>query len=1383
MTNRPRIIYVVHDFLPEVTAGTELHTLWLAEELSKDYEIFLFTRTSDPSLEEYATRDEEFQGLRIRRVKFTNKEWVHPADFYLNLRIGEIFAKYINEIHPALIHIHHTVGLSATILELAAARGIPTILQLRDFHYMCHRVHLLDISGRLCNGPLEGVKCADCIQADSKPYIPKDLSSLYSRQIFEQAGVDRAEYMRTLLLLPDLIICPSEFLRMKFAEFGIPTSKIRVSPEGVRVLAVQSERHERENDRITFGFLGNIAYHKGLHVLIEAFANLDQSKAELKIYGGGDAALAEKLRAESQGLNVKFMSGYSHDQLPKILSNLDVIVHPSICHESYSMIIREALAAKVPVIVSDIPAQRDAVRDGIDGLHFHVGDSTDLSRKMNFLIENPSTLLELEANIPQVRTLSDQAREFAATYEEFIHNADRESSKREIQAKLKMIRERNASKPLLTHLSRLVEELRNRSIDQSRLESRVSELESRLSMLESEKQSLQSEVADRDSKLAKLESRVSELESRLSMLESEKQSLQSEISIIRSSLGYRFMRFYASVIDRMFPDGTRRGEFKKIVKASLHIIIEQGFGSFRKQAMEKIRRREFRILEPPTVFPSHLDPYLQWLERDRITKRVLTLMKSHIESFSLKPKFSILMPVFNPPVKFLRDAIDSVLAQVYPRYELCICDNASNAEVKSLLRSYEKADSRIKVCTNLTNLGISEGLNEAFKIATGEFIGLLDHDDVLDRAALYYAAKTLNDNPQLDVIYTDRDHIDENGLRRDPYFKPDWSPHTILSHNYVIHFLVVRASLLKDVGGFRKEFDGSQDYDLILRLSEKTTRIAHIPRVLYSWRRHRGSSSVTPRMIAYENAQKAISEAVLRRGCDATVSRDTPTGPYRVFNKIINKPLVSIIISCFDLKPYLEKCISSIVDKSAYTNYEIIITTNNPNNGSLADFCRRKNIRLIACEENSFFSKMNNRAADAAQGDFLVFLNDDTEIVTPSWIEEMLQLCQLPEVGAVGPMLIRPDGAIQYTFGVSQLSRDGKFYHFSPHAWSGIPVLYGFSSRVVSDVPSVSAACMMIRRQLFTSLEGFDSNDFALAFQDIDLCFKLVDLGLYNVYTPYAVLIHHGAATKKRLYDLESGILKRDLRPALKFCEKYKRRLLAGDPFFNRNLCGLHAFISPHHLLVCEEVGDQYDSSYWINYGFPLMRKGEAIATRESRVKGVCKSFARSILKATGCRTVIDIGCGLAEIVEAFQDLGIHAIGIEPSSAALALIPENICSHILPCSITDVSIASVLAECRDGRFDVALAMELLEHIPETKMDAVISNIGALADIVIATTPKPNLWDNEDPTHLCVEPTSFWINRFSAAGFKADEVLRSKIFGTNDLEENEDCTRVVFKRKR
>jgi len=1139
MTNRPRIIYVVHDFPPEVTAGTELHTFWLAEELSKDYDIFIFTRTHDPSLEEYAIRDEEFRGLKVRKIKLSNRDWVHPADLYLNSRIEDIFSSYVDEIHPALIHIHHTVGLSANVIELAAARCIPTILNLRDFHYMCQRTHLLDASGRLCNGPLDGMKCAECIQADSKPYIPKDLSSIYSRQIFEQGGIDRAEYMRTLLLLPDLIICPSEFLKEKFAEFGVPASKIRVSPEGLKVEGVQSQRHEGKNEKIVFGFLGNIGYHKGLHILIEAFASLDQARAELKAYGGGDAKLIEKLQAESQNLNVKFMGGYLHDQLSEILSNVDVIVHPSICHESYSLVIHEALAAKVPVIVSDIPAQRDAVRDGVDGLHFHVGDSKDLSCKMKLLIEEPNKLLDLKRSIPQVRTISQQAREFATIYEEFIHKAELQSSKREILVKLKMIRQRNVSKPLLIHLSTLVEQLKNLSIDLSRLESRISELES------------------------------------------EKQRLQSEISIIRGSLGYRFMRFYASLIDRMFPNGTRRGEFRKIVTASLHIIVEQGFGSFSRQAMEKIRRREFRILKPLTALPSIPDRYLQWLERDRITERALTVMRSHIESFSFKPRFSILMPVFNPPVKFLRDAIDSVLAQVYPRYELCICDNGSNAEVKSLLRSYGKADSRIKICTNPMNLGISEGLNEAFKIATGEFIGLLDHDDVLDRAALYYVAKTLNDNPQLDVIYTDRDHMDENGVRCDPYLKPDWSPHTILSHNYVIHFLVVRASLLKDVGGLRKEFDGSQDYDFILRLSEKTTSIAHIPRVLYSWRRHKGSSSVTPRMIAYENAQKAISEALQRRGDEATVTRDAPTGPYRVSRKIKGKPLVSIIISCFDVEPYLDKCVSSIVDKSTYSNYEIIVATNNPNPGSLEEFCSKNNIRHVACDENSFYSRMNNEAAKSARGDFLVFLNDDIIVETPNWIEEMLQLCQLAEVGAVGPMQIMPDGRIQYTSSVSQLDMDGKFYHFSPHAWFQTPYLFGFSSKVVSDVSSLSGSCMMIKRQLFISLRGFDSDDFALSWQDVDLCYKLLDMGLYNIYTPYAVLIHLGAGSKRFWpdYDSVTGVLGRDLEVARKFCKKYRKRLLAGDPFFNKNLSGSQAFVSPRPLLVYEEVDNQYDSS------------------------------------------------------------------------------------------------------------------------------------------------------------------------------------------------------------
>jgi glycosyltransferase involved in cell wall biosynthesis len=462
-------------------------------------------------LEEYAIRDDHFQGLKVRRVKVANKFWLDPSDNYLNSRVADIFADYVDEVRPALVHIHHTVGLSSSIVEVAVSKGVPVVLQMRDFYYMCQKVHLFNAALHLCDGPEDGRKCADCIKTDSDRYLRRH-ETPPPATAFEQAGIYRTEYMRRILLLPDTIICPSPFVKEKYVEFGVPANKMIVSPTGIK-LPQTPMRQEGPNEGVVFGFIGQPSYYKGIDTLLDAFGMLDQTRAELRICGG-EPEVVERLRKRVNGLSVQFLGNYSHEQLPDILSHVDVVVQPSICHESYSLAIREAFAAGIPVIVSNIRAQMDAVRNEKNGLHFRAGDAVDLSHKMNLFIQNPALLHDYSKHIPHVRSITDQASEFAKIYQ-------------------KLIQAKRRSRP--TMVARL----------STAREYRTDALLQRL-----EQVFRPSIVATRD---------------QLESLRNERESLRNELEAIHGSLGYKWMTFYSSRIDRLMPDGTKRGKLRKKV--------------------------------------------------------------------------------------------------------------------------------------------------------------------------------------------------------------------------------------------------------------------------------------------------------------------------------------------------------------------------------------------------------------------------------------------------------------------------------------------------------------------------------------------------------------------------------------------------------------------------------------------------------------------------------------------------------------------------------------------------------------------------------------------------------------------------------------------------
>ncbi|MEG4322806.1 MULTISPECIES: tetratricopeptide repeat protein [unclassified Microcoleus] len=535
------------------------------------------------------------------------------------------------------------------------------------------------------------------------------------------------------------------------------------------------------------------------------------------------------------------------------------------------------------------------------------------------------------------------------------------------------------------------------------------------------------------------------------------------------------------------------------------------------------------------------DIYALWLQENTPKPDELRQMSERVNSFKYKPAISMIMPVYNTPEKLLREAIESVLAQAYPYLELCIADDASaQPHVRNILEEYSAIDPRIKVVYQTQNSHISASSNSALKLATGEFIALLDHDDLLTPDALYEVAVLLNRHPQADMIYSDEDKLNEQGQLTDPFFKPDWCPDSFLSRMYTCHLGVYRRSLVNLVGGFRIGYEGSQDYDLVLRLTEKTDKIFHIPKVLYHWRIHSNSTAGNHHAKSYAEraAKKALKDSLERRGekVNKIVTPPEFPGVYIVRYSITEYKLVSIIIPTRNLGDVLHRCLKSIFQKTTYANYEVIVIDNGSDEletkAIFADWKVREPNRFKCYEYNIPFnySSINNYAVTKANGDYILFLNNDTEIITSDWLEAMVEQVQRPTIGAVGALLLYPDHLIQHAGVVMGIGG------VAGHSHKNFPASHqGYVSQLVSvnNYSAVTAACLMCRREVFEKVGGFDEQ-LAVAFNDVDLCLKMLDIGYRNIYLPHVVLYHHesksrgaeNTPTKQQRFLQETEIMK-----------------------------------------------------------------------------------------------------------------------------------------------------------------------------------------------------------------------------------------------------------------
>ena len=552
--------------------------------------------------------------------------------------------------------------------------------------------------------------------------------------------------------------------------------------------------------------------------------------------------------------------------------------------------------------------------------------------------------------------------------------------------------------------------------------------------------------------------------------------------------------------------------------------------------------------------PEKTDDYEQWILKHRPDKKNLRKQKKTV--FQKKPLISIVIPLYQTPEPYLRELIDSIKAQSYENWQLCLADGSPDDRLKGFLdRNYGK-ENRIVYKKLEQNGGISVNTNEAVTLATGEYLMLCDHDDTLEPDALYEIIKAVNENDDPEVLYTDEDKVSMDGKHYfDPNFKPDYNLFRLRENNYICHIFVVKKALTDRVGLLRPEFDGAQDYDFIFRCCEEADKVVHIPKVLYHWRCHMDSTAADPesKAYAYQAGRRAIKEHYQRMGIDASVEMTERPGWYRSYVKIQDNPKISIIIPNKDHIDDLELCLFSLTKRSTYKNYEILIVENNSEKPETFEYYKKlpdryPKVKVLTWEKKFNYSAINNFAAKQAEGSYLLFLNNDVEILTPQWMEEMLQICQQKDVAITGAKLYYPDDTIQHAGVV--LGLGGIAGHIMCKASREDQGYFG-RTVTVQEISAVTAACMMICTEDFHNVGGFDET-FQVAFNDIDLCMKVRAAGKKIVFTPYAELYHYESKSRG-LEDTPEKQFRFD-KEVKAFEAKWSEQLAKGDPYYSPNL-------------------------------------------------------------------------------------------------------------------------------------------------------------------------------------------------------------------------------------
>ncbi|WP_241171949.1 glycosyltransferase family 2 protein [Burkholderia multivorans] len=682
-----------------------------------------------------------------------------------------------------------------------------------------------------------------------------------------------------------------------------------------------------------------------------------------------------------------------------------------------------------------------------------------------------------------------------------------------------------------------------------------------------------------DARIAELETRVAELQRKLADAETRAQSstnaqsiieqLSADLAAVHASASWRITAPLRACVH-----ATRRA-VHAAESVAAHLRARGGFVNalrhyyaiWHKEGMQGVRRRATRILAHDS-FEDSPEAYARWIAQyDTIDDAKRATLRTAVAGFARRPLISIIVPTYNSDIALLHEMIESVRAQIYPQWELCIADDASTIEaVRTTLTDYASRDARIKVVLRDRNGHIAEASNSALACASGEYVALLDHDDILPEHALYMVVKAINEHPGARLFYSDEDKLTPDGRRIAPYFKSDWNPELFLTQNLFSHLGVYETALVREAGGFRTGFEGSQDHDLALRCIEKAGHDAvhHIPHILYHWRVVPGSTAASgaEKPYALTAGIRAVEEHLQRIGVEATVSQAaSDIGLIRVrYAMPVPTPLVSIVIPTRDGVELLRQCVESIFTRSTYPNFEIIIVDNGsvkPETLTYFDSLNtRPNVRVLRDDRPFNFSALNNAAVSQSHGEYVCLLNNDIEVITPEWLEEMVSLAAQPGNGAIGACLWYPNDTLQH--GGVMLGLGGVAGHIHARLPRGA---FGYFGRAVStqNLSVVTAACLLIRRSIYDEVHGLDE-ELAVAFNDVDFCIRVRNAGYRNVWTPHAELYHHESATRGS--DLAPEKARRFARE-IRFMEQRWGAALFNDPAYNPNLtldASKHAF-------------------------------------------------------------------------------------------------------------------------------------------------------------------------------------------------------------------------------
>lgn len=627
--------------------------------------------------------------------------------------------------------------------------------------------------------------------------------------------------------------------------------------------------------------------------------------------------------------------------------------------------------------------------------------------------------------------------------------------------------------------------------------------------------------------------KCADLADQLIRVEWERDELQSKLDFIHNSAFWKM---------------------SKPARATIHFFIKQ---------MARVRR---------VIHPRDLIKKLKYKKREKQASLRFgtasfpskeTIAKQKNTNFDRKVKFSILVPLWNTPENFLREMIDSVMNQTYENWELCLADgsDAEHGYVETICREYvQKSGGRVVYGRLARNYGIAGNTNECYKMATGDYIGLFDHDDILHPCALFEYCKKINETGA-DFLYCDETTFEGSSINNliNMHFKPDYAPDNLRANNYICHFSVFSRELLEGTELFRTSFDGSQDHDMILRLTDRADQVVHIPQLLYYWRSHKASvaADISAKPYAIEAAKKAVGDHLEHHGFSHFQISSTRAFPtiFRIRYQLKSEPLISVLIPNKDHVEDLQRCISSILEKTLYQNYEILVIENNSTTPEIKAYYdtltkeQGDRIRILTYEGKFNYAAVNNFAQRQAKGEYLLLLNNDTQVITPSWMEELLMYAQREDVGAVGCKLYYPDRTIQHAGIVIGMGAHGTAGHTHyKHYYQDL----GYMGRLcyAQNVSAVTGACLMVKKSLYEEVGGLDE-DFEVSLNDVDFCLKLREKKLLNIFTPFAELFHFESVSRGS--DEKGTNADRYEKESAHFREKWAEVLKKGDPYFNPN--------------------------------------------------------------------------------------------------------------------------------------------------------------------------------------------------------------------------------------